>query len=307
MGLPSKHEISTKHYQALLAIYLHYTETLGYKNPKKRALQVLEFFEWLEHEGIDHIEEVKREDLLRFRTHLENRKSKVFPTKVVGSKTVNMIMMVVKQVFGMLQEKGEIEINPFTKIERLKEEGKERQILTMEQMQVMYDNCEDVRERALLGLGYGCGLRVAEAMALNVQDVKFKDGYLIVEKGKNSKRRVVPLSDGIARDLKDYLHKVRPHLVKKSLLEKAFYLNTKGTRCRPWSYVKYLKQIADRSVITAETIPYLGMHVLRHSIATHLLESGMGLKSVKEFLGHSMLETTELYTHVKSSLINKMR
>jgi integrase/recombinase XerD len=307
MGLPSIHDIKTKHYQELLAVYLHYTETLGYKGFRKRTLQALEFFEWLEGEQIHHIEEVERVDLLAFRSHLERRDNKVTPGNKINAKTVNALMTVVRQLFAMLLEKGAIKKNPYIKIEKLKEVSKERQILSQEEVQVMYEMCEGAGERTLLGLLYGCGLRVAEAVALNVEDVKIKEGYLIVEKGKNSKRRMVPLSDGVVRDFSKYVYEIRLQLLPNRVIEKAFYLNTKGTRCRQWSYVKYIKQIAERSVLTAETLSFIGPHVLRHSIATHLLESGMGLKSVKEFLGHSQLETTEIYTHINPRLLKKLK
>ncbi|MEN0050187.1 MAG: tyrosine-type recombinase/integrase, partial [Bacteroidota bacterium] len=169
------------------------------------------------------------------------------------------------------------------------------------------------QERAILSLAYGCGLRASELEKCNIKDVRLKDKLLIVPEGKNKKRRVVPMSKGVAKDLGDYFYLERDRLKMGRAFKLydadnrfAFMLHNQGGRMRRWTYNKYLKAIIERSENQIIKDKQISLHNLRHSIATHLIEQGVALEQVRLFLGHSQLETTQIYTRISQEQINKL-
>ena len=175
------------------------------------------------------------------------------------------------------------------------------------------DSCETAQERAILSLSYGCGLRVSELEKCNIEDVKLREKILIVPKGKGLKRRVVPMSSGVVKDLSDYYYEERAHVTNGRNYRpglRAFMLHSRGGRMNKWTYNQNLKKIVERmaeqtgdqSILTQQ----ITIHHLRHSIASHLIEQGVIIEQVRLFLGHSQLETTQLYTHISQSQLKKL-
>ena len=149
----------------------------------------------------------------------------------------------------------------------------------------------DQRDRAILEVLYGCGLRVSELCGLDQREVYLDDEMLRVF-GKGSKERVVPIMGSAAEALGDYLVRWRPQLVGKRL-SGAVFLNARGGRISRQS----VHAICERYGRLAG-IEGLHPHTLRHSFATHMLEGGADLRIVQEILGHANIATTQLYTHV---------
>ena len=171
-------------------------------------------------------------------------------------------------------------------------------VLTESEIQELYKVCSDdeygLRDRAMLGLYYGCGLRRSEGVAVDVPDVQFSRGLLYVRKGKGNKERYVPLAGGVAEELRWYLIEARPKLLKNAI-NASFLISLRGTRPQGQSLALRLARLAEKAGIPKE----VGLHSLRHSIATHLLRNGMPLPEIQRFLGHSSLESTQIYTHLK--------
>lgn len=148
------------------------------------------------------------------------------------------------------------------------------------------------RDRALLELGYGAGLRVSELCALTLNDLLLSDNLVRVF-GKGGKERLVPLGRSVIGAVSVYLHTKRPELDRGKSRGRVL-LNARGqplSRVGAWGVVKHATQ---RAGITKRVTP----HTLRHSFATHLLEGGADLRAVQEMLGHADLSTTQIYTHV---------
>jgi site-specific recombinase XerD len=155
-----------------------------------------------------------------------------------------------------------------------------------------------------LAVFYGCGLRKAEGAALNITDIDLQRRQLFVRKGKGNKQRYVPMASKVVEDIKAYLEEgrywfleyqlqgaARKDLTKKSE-SNAFFINQFGGRLLAfYNRFNYLAKNADIST-------RFSTHTLRHSIATHLLQSGMNIEEIAKFLGHSSLESTQLYTHI---------
>jgi integrase/recombinase XerD len=154
-----------------------------------------------------------------------------------------------------------------------------------------------MREKALLALFYGCGLRRSEAEKLNIDDVNFKNQLLYVRMGKGKRRRVVPMTEQVKRDLENYYKNERIIYTKELTADnqKALMLNNHGNRMLGNGYWNKFKCLAQKAGLPKQ----ISLHHLRHSIATHLLESGLSIEQVRDFLGHRHLESTQIYTRVK--------
>jgi len=148
------------------------------------------------------------------------------------------------------------------------------------------------RDRSLLELGYGAGLRASELCGLSLGDLQLTEGLLRVM-GKGSKERLVPVGRKVISAVSVYLHQVRPVLDRGKTRNRVL-LNARGqplSRVGAWGVVK---RAARRAGLTKRVTT----HTLRHSFATHLLEGGADLRAVQEMLGHADLSTTQIYTHV---------
>ena len=156
------------------------------------------------------------------------------------------------------------------------------------------------RDRAMLELAYGAGLRVSEWITIGVRDVLLEDKLVRVF-GKGSKERLVPIGRSAIGAVATYLRELRPRL-ERGAGKGVLFLNARGeplTRMGAW---KILRRYVERAGITKEVSP----HTLRHSFATHLLEGGADLRAVQEMLGHADISTTQIYTHVDREYLRQV-
>ncbi|MEM1406301.1 MAG: tyrosine-type recombinase/integrase [Bacteroidota bacterium] len=154
------------------------------------------------------------------------------------------------------------------------------------------------RDRAMLAIYYGCGLRRNEGINVDVGDINFDRSILHVRKGKNYKERFVPISKTNRNYLTEYIYDHRPQLLKNRKSEALFIGIRHTTRVDSQTLAMRLKNLQSQTQDTELQQKEIGLHTLRHSIATHLLKAGMKLDSIKQFLGHSSLDSTQIYTHL---------
>lgn len=161
-------------------------------------------------------------------------------------------------------------------------------------------DARSLRDRAIMEVLYGCGLRVSELTGLDVDRCDLDEQFLIVM-GKGSKERVVPFSGAAAQALEAYLKEGRPQLQKSyAAPTTALFLNARGGRLSRQSVFSLV-----RTMGLGVGIKDLHPHTLRHSCATHMLEGGADLRIIQEMLGHSDISTTQIYTHVQRSHIQQ--
>lgn len=177
--------------------------------------------------------------------------------------------------------------------------------LTYEELQRLFSvvdtsTASGFRDRTMLELFYSSGLRVSELTDLKLGNI-FRKKQLLLVFGKGSKERVVPYSDDAAVYLHEYIDRMRYQLMKKGDFTDYVFLNNRGGRLTRQGIWKKLKEFAALAGITKEISP----HKLRHTFATHLLEGGADLRSVQMLLGHSSINTTEIYTHVEQAAIQR--
>ena len=305
MGAPSKHKIYSETYQEQAINYKKHLDILGLKpeTTQARYLYLKEFFSWLETHKIFEIKEVTPKEIADYNDYLKAKISQR-TNKPIKQKSIYDHMRNLQQYLGYLLEIGTLKTNPASHLKFTNGTEKvERFIFTQNQIQELY-KIANLEERAILNIAYGCGLRVQEISDLNQEDIRLTENIIIVQKGKNSKRRLVPISQKISDEIKEYL---------ESLEQKTntIFINNKARRMQEWGFNARLKQLILKTefgkLLPAEALRKIGIHSLRHSIATHLLENGMKLEQVQKFLGHSHIESTEIYTHITQEQINNMK
>jgi len=170
--------------------------------------------------------------------------------------------------------------------------------LTVAEVQQLYDVIENdllgIRDKAMLAVYYGCGLRLNEGACLEIKDIDTARKILHVRKGKRYKERFVPIAEKNFEEIKLYLDYARPQLIQEQKHEYIFVDASKGRIMNRQSLYIRIKKLVKKAKIKKQA----GTHTLRHSIATHLLQSGMKLERIKEFLGHADLDSTQIYTHI---------
>ncbi|MFO7840933.1 MAG: site-specific tyrosine recombinase XerD [Fidelibacterota bacterium] len=158
-----------------------------------------------------------------------------------------------------------------------------------------------VRDRAMLELLYGSGLRISELLDLRLPSLLLEEGWVRVF-GKGLKERIVPFGEEARGWLKKYLRNVRPELARHSEAEDVVFLNMRGAPLSRMGVWKIIRNYAGLSGIRKPVSP----HVFRHSFATHLLEGGADLRAVQEMLGHSDIATTQIYTHLDRNYLKEV-
>ncbi len=308
MGRPSRHKVYTEHYQKEAVEYRNYLLILGYAEQtcQSRYLSLKSFFSWLESIGIYQIQQITAVEISNFYEEVQNRKS-TRTGETLKQKSVYDIMRCVQMYLGYVLDLGKIKTNPASHLKfTYPEDEVKRRIFSQEEIQQLYEATETQQEKAILHIAYGCGLRVNEISRLNKSDLRLSENMVIVQRGKNNKRRLVPITDKVSEDLQFFLSSEE----SSQRNDNAVFRHSKGGRMQEWTLNKLLKKIILRTrfgkQLSTEEINKVGIHNLRHSIATHLLENGMKLEQVRQFLGHSYIESTEIYTHISQEQINKM-
>ena len=295
-GVSKKHHNDKGMTNDNLQNYLNHLITKGYNGETShtRTGQVKEFLEFTKLE----INQITSLEIIKYYNYLKQRPNKK-TGKPLNPNTILHHIRAITLFFEMLFDTGEIAEIPEINIKYPKDFENDfvREIITQEEVEKLYKKA-DILETIILNLAYGCGLRVSELVAVTKEDIYLKENILIVPKGKFNKRRIIPLTQRISDDLSHYLEQIQNH-------QTYFIINSKGGKMQEWTYNKMLKKLLQKIKIPQKRIDKITIHSLRHSIATHLLENGMELEKVRDFLGHSQLETTQTYTHISmNQLIN---
>jgi integrase/recombinase XerD len=231
----------------------------------------------------------------------------VYQLKDVGLSpaSIRRNVSAVRTYFRFLMGDGIVARDPSERLETPKRWRSLPDVLSVDEVRQLLasptlDDALVFRDRALLELAYGAGLRVSEWISLGVRDLLLEDGLVRVF-GKGSKERLVPIGRSAIGAVAIYLRELRPKLEKgdgKGIL----FLNARGkplTRMGAW---KILRGHVERAGLTKHVSP----HTLRHSFATHLLEGGADLRAVQEMLGHVDIATTQIYTHVDREYLRRV-
>lgn len=221
----------------------------------------------------------------------------------IGASSQARILSGLKSFWRYLTEEGIAENDPTQLISSPSMGRHLPEVLSYEEIQKMLDSIDlslpnGHRNKAMIEVLYGCGLRVSELINLQISDIYRNDGFLRII-GKGSKERLVPIGDSSLKALSQYIEGARLHTTPKPKFTDTVFLNSRGTGLTRQMVFLIVKELAERNGITKNISP----HTFRHSFATHLLEGGANLLAVQQMLGHASVSTTEIYTHISDELL----
>lgn len=319
-------EIKSAHYIFLIKGYAEWLDILGYseRTVNSSPVRIRELLNYLEQKNITHITQVKSRHISGFIQYFKHRTNIKYGGALGASSINNMITDI--NIFARYLNQTEKHILDVTP-NRIQNDVDERTILTREEIKQLYEatfthhrqNTIAIgqRDRAIIAIFYGCGLRKEEGAKLNIMDIDLNRKLVFVRKAKGNKQRYVPIANKHAADIKAYLEEGRNWFLedhyqsgfyirsgrqapkKQNTNTEAFFLSMKGKRMHSfYSRLQYLKEKSGIEKL-------FSTHNLRHSIATHLLQSGMPMEEIAKFLGHASLESTQIYTHIVNQLNNK--
>ncbi|QMU65489.1 MAG: tyrosine-type recombinase/integrase [Flavobacteriaceae bacterium] len=288
---------------------LGYAESTVYNLPN----HIRELFYYLEQNGINNINQL---DNQLIKDHYSNLKQRSNERKggALSNGSLNKHLQALYKFTDYLRQSGRM-LLPVLNIDWENDDTKYIETLTTEEIQQLYKATQlypknikhtrpewhfesiALRDCAMLTVFYGCGLRRNEGYHLQVDDINFDKQILHVRKGKANKERLVPFNKTNSKYLQDYVYDGRINLLKDKR-ESAFFINERGKQLSSQSMSLRLKLLQQRTDDLQLQEKNVRLHVLRHSIATHLLSNGMPLENISRFLGHNSLESTQVYTHL---------
>ena len=317
--------LHSQHYNYLLQSYKEYLQVTGYadKTINSWATHVREFLHYIEQRNIQHITAIEAGHINDFITHIKQRKNKS-RAGGLSSSTINGIINAVNVFAKYINSAGKYILD--LTLHREETGTTEKIILSIKEVKQLYEVtflpyewnsiAMGQRDRAIIALYYGCGLRRSEGVQLNITDIDLQSRLLFIRKAKGNKQRYVPVATKHLQDISDYIKEGREWFLyhhevfsdwknknKGTALQKkegaeddAFLLTQHGTRfLQPEYRIRYLQK-------KAELQKNITLHGLRHSIATHLLQRGMDIEEIAKFLGHSSLASTQIYTHIVNEM-----
>lgn len=239
------------------------------------------------------IKKITKKEIIKFIESLKDRN--------LNEKTINHIIGTITSFHSYFSIYHNIP-NILENIIRLKTKKTLPKVLTIEEVELLLDielkTPFDYRNKAMLELMYSSGLRVSELLDLTLTDIDFENDLVKIF-GKGAKERIIPIGDYALNALSKYVSEYRNSLIK--FPTDILFLNNHGKKMSRSGFFKIIQKIAEEKGIKKEISP----HILRHSFATHMLESGADLRSIQELLGHENMSTTSIYTHVRGDLLRK--
>jgi integrase/recombinase XerC/integrase/recombinase XerD len=262
------------------------------KTRRAYAIDLGQFAAWGTAHGVEPQAAVLR-TLRRYAQHLSEAG--------LQNASITRKLAALRAFFRVLREHGLIASNPADLMASPKAEQKLPRVLKPDELSRLLDRIPpatplQVRDRAILEVAYGCGLRAEELVDLGLAGVDFDAEQLRVE-GKGAKTRFVPLGEYAAQAITRYLDRARPALVGPADDGAALFLSKTGRRLSTSDVRRRLRVWTRQAELQGGVSP----HALRHSFATHLLDGGADLRAIQELLGHSSISTTQIYTRVESA------
>jgi len=244
---------------------------------------------WLSNNSLSY-KKVSRADILQYLAYLFSQK--------LGSKSVARKLSSLRVFYKYLVVKNILSTDPCEKVETPKIMKSIPKTLDEKEVEKLLD-CPNInsplglRDKAMIETLYSCGLRVSELIDLELIHVNARQGVMKIL-GKGQKERLVPMGEKLINIMDDYLSESRPKLLNKNISD-YFFISSRGSKMTRQSFWHRIKFYSEKAGLNKKNI---SPHVLRHAFATHLLNNGADLRVVQLLLGHSDLNTTQIYTEV---------
>ena len=298
----------TEHYLKIHEEYVRWLDILGFSEASIRGfnMNIRDFFVWLEQQHILSIKDLTQKNIHCYFEYLQTRPNRKYKGTGLSNTYLNHNFEAIDKLCEFLHQMS-METAPSSLNVRLKIDKEARirniQPFTQDEIKELYNTIDllyshlkyERREqhqqqmRLVFALFYGCGLRMSEGMNLRVDDIDFDKKTVFVHQGKNYKDRIVPMSEGVFKIVENYVYNFRKtyktnhnrlFINKKIFLRRGLFA---------------LQEVCNNPEIKEKRIT---LHILRHTIATHLLQNGVSIENIAKFLGHTSLASTQIYTHL---------
>jgi integrase/recombinase XerD len=300
--------MKTEHYKRIHEQYIRWLDILGFSQATIAGfiLNVKDFFEYLEDNNILSIRDLTQKHILIYFEYLQTRPNKLYKGTGLSATHLNHNFDAINKLCQFLHHAGwesaPIPVNKRLKINH-EEQLRKIQPFTQDEIRELYSDIDktfenlpfEIRERRheqlklVFALFYGCGLRMSEGMKLTVKDINFDRRTVFVHQGKYYKDRIVPMGEGVFRIVENYVYNFRKRALTK---HNRLFINAPVMLRRS---LDELKNVCKNPEIQDKR---LTLHILRHTIATHLLQNGVSIENIAKFLGHTSLASTQIYTHL---------
>ena len=256
---------------------------------------ILQYKEYIEENNINYLK-VNSKTIEKYFEYLKDEGKK--------TSTISRNLASIRSFYQFLVRTKKIKKDPTITIQSPKVEKKTPNILTSKEVELLLEqpntvDLKGIRDKAMLEFAYATGMRVSEIIALDINDINFKDGFVVCKSGH--KKRTIPLGHISLKALEDYVKTSRPYLIKDES-EKALFVNINGNRLTRQGFWKIVKFYKEQANISKDITP----HILRHSFATHLLQNGADLKSIQSMLGHSDISSTQVYMQFQNENLKEI-
>ncbi len=298
--------IRTVQYQEMIAGFTEWRKLLGagLSEQKQSTTNINQVLHYAEQQGVTSIKDLNSQLFNSYILFLEHRPN-MRRAGGVSLAYVNTQISTINKFCQYLWAVHEIHIH--CRVDYRVKSAPKRLVLTRIEVAHLYDAVSSgyevlqLRDQALLSLYYGCGLRRSEGVSVNIEDIDLDNRTLLVRQAKGYQQRYVPFTEKVADHFEEYLHYGRLQL-DRDKEPHAFLLSLTGNRLSgqgAYEVLKRLRKVCGHDKLRGKEP---GLHSLRHSIATHLLSSGLPMHQIAEFLGHQSLESTQIYTHLTHEL-----
>jgi site-specific recombinase XerD len=288
--------LQSDEHQLLRQGFAEWLEVLGYAPSSVVSLprHLVEFLQHQEARGKYHLQQLTAGDATAF-IQQQQARTGIRTGRGFSAAHINKYIQALQLFSRYIRQTGKSGVG-FT-LDLLEEDNALPVWLTRAEIRRLYavigEDVLGIRDRAMLSVFYGCGLRLQEGACLECSDILHDRRLLYVRRGKGYKERYVPIAEKPYQDILVYMEQGRLELLQQPCA--ALFLDAnKGRPITKQSLYVRIKGLVQKAGIEKE----VGTHSLRHSIATHLLQSGMPLERIKDFLGHAVLDSTQLYTHL---------
>ncbi len=303
-GTSMKQDLELRSWQARFRDYIELVKGWSQRTREAYCQELKPFFAYLERQGVTQLGRLTRSHLEGYRLELSQLQ---FQGKPITAKTQQAKLCAVKSFVKFLYRENFLLLDVGTDFEIPSgPKGLPRAILSETEVLRLLETPDTstvrgLRDRAIVELLYGTGLRNTELRELMLQQLDLSNGVVRIERGKGNKARVLPLGEEAQAWLEEYLQKSRPELARDPEKTWVFLTNWGAQLTRKWLSFR-VSQLAKAAGLPKTSTP----HVLRHSCATHMLRRGAGVRHLQTLLGHSCLNTTQIYTRVEVSDLAKV-
>ena len=280
-------------------IQIHFDQYVFAKGLSKHTCAELsfcvkEFLLYLESNNILNLELISEATISNYHHYLINRKKHTSNGKLSGS-TPNHHVYALKTLFAWLYNIDAISYNPMLDLQLPKSYSTKTSALPKEIIKKLFSVTQSDLERVVLAIYYGCGLRRTEGVNLIVSDIDLHASQVLVRKGKFNKRRIVPINKSILIHFQNYYSSEHQNKLNKDV---PFLLNSDSKPLSGKHAYGIIKNLRHRAGLNNF---HITLHVLRHSIATHLFESGLSIELIQKFLGHQSSDVSYKYISVSNN------